>query len=439
MKTPHISLGHALEALPEIDDLEGLRSVLQQLARDPAESAGSDDSVYRPMDRREVEVGVLPDRVPEIVDRVRTRLERTVGATTESLVALARGEETEAARRMIEAGEAEETAWRLEEAERFYAKALEMARRPKDRGAESLALRRLGRVARQRGKLVLGKRYYREAYLVSEAQQDSASMATSALGLGNVHVDCGEWGEAHRWYEIGLWRHGERPSAEYLHFCNGLSVVERRLGHFEESGAWILAGEAAADELGDVEAKNYLEHGRARLLLARGDRQGGVRLLRELLAGDLDDVARISSLINLAEALIDDGTYREAWTALRSAEALALRHRVLRLLPAVYETLGKLAAARRDLDGFVFFEQALDLVRELRLPATRFAEIQLAYGRFDAAVGHRPSAAARFELAIEVYRETGAAPDLTEAGQALKDLGSESIGRSDPAAAHRDE
>jgi tetratricopeptide (TPR) repeat protein len=412
----------ALDALPELDDLAPLREALLDASRQDAGEAWAGSRAYTTVGRRLADPAAVEARIPEIAERLRERTERILTHVVSSLRAVEGGDFLAAARELVAAGELEEGAWRLEEARRYYGKALELGRKPRDRKGEGLALRRLARVARTSGDLPEALRLYRTSYEVSEAARDEAGEVLGCLGVGNVYVDQGEWRKAREWYLRGVERRGVGASAEFLHLCNALSVVERRLGRFDAAEEWLRRGEAEAERTADAAARVYLRHGRAKLHLARGEAAEAERVLREMLEGETDAVARISALINLADPLQMQGRLDDAEDVLREAEALALQLRAVRLLPHVYEQLGKLAGARGDAEGFLFFEQALDLIREHRLPVAQHATLQHAYGAFEAGLGSADAALARFRIARDQFRSIGAAVEARAVAADMKAL-----------------
>lgn len=427
MRPRRLRMEQALDALPELDDLAPLREALLDASRLDAGEAWAGSRAHATVGRRVADPAAVDVRIPEIAERIRERTEQIMTRVVGSLRALERGDLAGASRELIAAGEIEEAASRLDEAERYYRKALELGRKPRDRRGEGLALRRLGRIARSRGELPEALRRYHASFEVSEAARDTPGVVAGCLGIGNAYVDQGEWHKAREWYLQGVESLADRPLPELLHLCNALSVVERRLGRFEASEAWLARGEAEAERIEDAGAKAYLRHGRAKLHLARGEVSEAERVLRELLEQDTDPLARLSSLINLAEPLQLQGRLEEAEAVLRDAEALALRVRAVRHLPHVYEQLGNLAAARLDPDGFLFFEQALDLVREHRLPIAQHATLQHAYGAFEAALGSKDAALARYRIARDQYRSIGATVEARAVAADMKQV-SESAG-----------
>ena len=408
-----LRIEQALDSLPELEELAPLREALIDSARTELDEAWAASSVYSTVGRRVAQPALVEEMLPEIVERLRVRTEKVLRHAVAAVAALEAGDLAAAASALIAAGEIEEGAWRLDQAHGYYLKAAELGRKPRDRRGEALALTRLGRIARTRGELAEALRLYREGFDLCEAARDVAGMVVACTGIGNVYVDQGNWAEAGSWYRRGMEHVRDRSSSEFLHLCNALSVIERRLGRLAESEEWLDLGERESSRAQDSPARGYLLHGRARLHLARGEVREAEALLRWMVEEEADPVARISGLTNLAEPLLLQGSTEEAEGVLREAEDLALRYRAVGHLAYVYEQMGNVARARKDPEGFIFFEQALDLVRHHRLPLAQQAGIQQAYGRFEGATGATESALARLSIARKCYRGIGAEVEAT--------------------------
>lgn len=429
MKRHPLKLDHALLALPDLHALAPLREALIGTSRVDPEWAGTGSAPYAMLGQRRVSLDDLEAAVPDLVEAVRKRAESSFRHVLRAMRALESGDAAGAAGELIRAGEVAEAVRAFEEAERFYERAVQLGRKPRDRKMEGLAWRRLARVARARGEWRRAQEEYGHSLEVATAMRDAAGIVLGYQGIGNVLVDQGRWAEARAWYLRAVEALPDAPSADLLHLCNALSVVERRLGDLEASERWLLRGEAAAKEVADEAAVSYLEHGRARLLMARKDWTGAEELLQRTLSRALDPAARTSALLNLAEPVQEQGRLREAERLVREAEELAIRNRVTPYLPYVYRALGELALRRRDGEGFLFFEQALSAIRDAQLPAAEEAAALVHYARFEAALGQREPAVARLEIACDLYRAVGADVELREAEAELRALTSGEAGQ----------
>src|SRR3954465_9850980 len=147
--TRPLKIDHALKALPEVDDLGGLREALIGVSREDRGQAWSAAAAYATLDGRLADTAALEARIAALADEARQRVDAVMRHSLAALRALESGDEAAAARALVAAGEVEEEAGRVDEAESFFRQALALGRRPRDRSAEGLALRRLGRVARE--------------------------------------------------------------------------------------------------------------------------------------------------------------------------------------------------------------------------------------------------------------------------------------------------
>jgi tetratricopeptide (TPR) repeat protein len=223
----------AMELLPETDDLIPLRGALVGAARPDGSLAWAGSEAYATLDTRVLDADALEAALPDVLESVRARTEAVYGRVVVALRAAAAGDEAAAARALVEAGEAEEDAGRLDAAEEFYQRAARLGRRPRDRGVEGLALRRLARVARARGRLVESLRDYQRGFHLAEAMGDRGGAVVACQGMGNVLLDQGRWSDAERWYLLGLERVGEEPTRERWQLEVNLSLATRRAGRLE--------------------------------------------------------------------------------------------------------------------------------------------------------------------------------------------------------------
>ncbi|HET8654432.1 MAG TPA: tetratricopeptide repeat protein [Longimicrobiaceae bacterium] len=415
----------ALSLLPDLEDLLPLRAALAAGSRPDETRAWAASAAYATLDTRLVDAAALAARVPELVEETRARVEAVYRAVAEAVAAAARGDDAGAARALVAAGEAEEAAGRLDAAEEYFERAREQGRRPRDRSAEGLALRRLGRVARARGELERALELYRAGYEVAEAQRDHDGLVVACQGLGNVYMERGAWEAAGEWYERGLRLVGAGASRELWQLESNLSAATRRAGRLEESAAWLARAEATLAASGDTEGAAYVLNARGLLRAARGDLQGAEEDYRQALAAADTATQRVPVLNNLAECLLLRGRAADAVEALRVAERDALSHHLLHRLIHVYRGLGEVARQRGDEDGFVFFEQALELCATPDRSRLEWAITQEEYGRFEAAMGRREEARARLALALEIYLELDTPVEAARARDALAALPAE--------------
>ncbi|HKP74273.1 MAG TPA: tetratricopeptide repeat protein, partial [Longimicrobiaceae bacterium] len=97
-------------------------------------------------------------------------------------------------------------------------------------------------------------------------------------------------------------------------------------------------------------------------------------------------------------------------------------HRMIPDLVSVYGLLGGIARSRCDEEGFVFYEQALNVCHERGLPRKDEAAVLHGYGMLHAACGRPAEARAYLEAAREIYNALGFAPELARVDRDLASL-----------------
>jgi len=109
----------------------------------------------------------------------------------------------------------------------------------------------------------------------------------------------------------------------------------------------------------------------------------------------------------LAELYLDLGRTLDAEDEARCAEDIATAHHLPATLARVYMIMGKLRGKQRDENGFVFFEQAIELCRTGD-PARRLeADVYAEYAHFRMTMGDRIEAQAYLERARELLEPFG--------------------------------
>lgn len=413
MKRRALQVEQALDLLPDMDDMLPLREALIGASVPRGDKAWAGSEGYGLLDTRIADSAALEEVLPALLARIHERTETVLRAVVAALKAAENGDLADAARSLVAAGEAEEAAGRFKAAEQLYGRAAEVGRRPRDRQPEGLALRRLGRVARLQGELQKSLALYTRAYEIAEAQRDEEGMIVACQGLGNVLVEQGRWGEAESWYLRGLERiEAEQPSRHLWQFQTNLSAATRRAGRHEESARWLAGARRTVEAIGDPAGLTYVLNAEGLLKAATNNPAGAEEAYAQALTRAESGAEAARILANLSEVLVQQGKIGEAEHTLRKLEQIALAQGLLLSLLYAYRGLGEVAGARRDEDGFIFYEQALELCREQRLPQFESAVTQREYGKFEALFGKSQSAVARFREAASLFAQMGAELDL---------------------------
>jgi tetratricopeptide (TPR) repeat protein len=275
-------------------------------------------------------------------------------------------------------------------------------------------MRRLGRVAKRRGRLGEALEWYRRGFEIADAQRDREGMVVACQGVGNVLVDQGRWAAAGEWYQRGLEIYRpELPARLLWQLHLNLSIVARRTGDLEASRRWLDRARETVEASGDQEAMVYVRNAEGLTRVAAGDLVGAERAYQEAMSAGGGPASRATVLINLAECLVSLGRIGESERVARELERLVVVNRLLPFLPHVYRGLGAVTRERRDEEGFLFYEQALALTPEADEGlAFERALTQEEYGRFEARLGRLGAAAARLEEAGALLRRLGAEAEL---------------------------
>ena len=420
MNPRSLRVGQALDLLPDLAEMQPLREALVVgSVEDPSRRwAGSE--AYRTLEARITDLDSLEARLPDLVRLHAEGVERIWGAVLRATRAVEANRLSDAARALVEAGEAEESAGRLEAAEAFYERAREVGRRPRDRAAEGLALRRLGRIAKARGDLRAGIERYLHGFEIADAEGDTTGAVVACQGLGNCYVDEGNWSEAERWYRLGLDRVGQQPSVERWQLESNLSIVARRAGRMDEAVAWLIDARKTAAVSGPPASQVYLSNAEGMLLVEMGRLAEAETAYRAALDAATTPAEEATVLINLGECLLLQGRNEESVETVRRLERLAIANGLDAYLIHVYLGLGAAAREAGDPDAIVFYEQALDLSRQA--PRADRALVLREYARHDARQGAVEAAAARLREAAALYEAGGSTAEREAVERELREL-----------------
>jgi tetratricopeptide (TPR) repeat protein len=198
-----------------------------------------------------------------------------------------------------------------------------------------------------------------------------------------------------------------REGPETWHAQLNIHIVLRSAGSLDESLVWLQTASDSAEKLGDETAAQFLENAWGQLRMASGAFSEAESHLRAGLSAAMDARARVTIRLNLAEALLAQDRTLEATEEAREAEREAIASGIVPKLPEVYRVLGRIVSAEDNPDAFVFFERALDIVRERRLPALEEALTLQAYAESEARRGEEDSARELRERMTQQYRALG--------------------------------
>jgi hypothetical protein len=396
----------ALHLVPRLESLAPLRALLLTASSPDRQRAWASSEPYLTVGKRGIAPAELQERLSRVVDGVARHLTWQFEAALAALDRFHRGRAPEAVAELLAAGQREERRGQIAAARAWYATALDLAEGLADRRPEITALLACGGTDRRSGAFPEAARKYQRSLALAEAEIDNASVLEACLALGELAVTAGNPDGARAWYTRALRQaQADDHRARIGRVLRQLAALALRVDDVGEAPALLRRARECFrpdDDAADL----------ARLLQVQG-------LLHELLA---DDAAvadcrealmwalraanvpetEISIRLQLARLLLARGRSLEAEDELRRAEQRALSGGHWASLVHVYLALGDARTRALDENGFVFFEQALELCRSIECASLLEAEAYRAYGAFREALGDDAAARAYAERAAEI-------------------------------------
>jgi tetratricopeptide (TPR) repeat protein len=411
---PRLLVERALALVPESDDFLALADVIIGTSRLDHEKMWARSGGYSTLSKRVVQMSEIREKIPAIIQRSAEHRQQLYGLIIDAIEAHQSGERVKGVQLLIGAGELEENEQRLDKAEAIYRLALEAAQDLRDKRPQILVLRLLGRVARNTARFDEAWSWYERSYHLAADEMDAVGQVNACQGLGSICGLRGQRAMERAWFDRGITlARGLDDSAVLWRLYISLSIPARQSGNLDEAERML---DKALPYIADGEApsaKAYWYNSKGLILQERGDYGSAQRCYQEGLLGSPDAFTEIALHINLGHALLKQNRLFEAEECARKAEELAIRSHLVTDLVDIYDLLGELAQARGDEDGFVFYEQALEICRERALPDVKAAAIYYGYGRLHRSCGREKEGLAYLERARIIYAELGLIPELS--------------------------
>jgi tetratricopeptide (TPR) repeat protein len=422
---PHLRVEQALRLLPDVDGLAPLRAFVVSLstARTPGAWAGGEPN--RTIGKRSLDPADLRARVPQVVARVTGQVTALYDAAVDALECERRGDLSKAVRALVRAGKCEEQGARYSQAHAWYRQALGIAEQLRDRQPEMEALCHIGHLEATRGYLDEGARAFQRSLALAEAEADHENAAGACRGLGDVLFAQSQWLGAEAWYARGL-QYAKDNRAVIGALTLGLGEAALRRGHLATAADRLAQALDAFETLGDTD-------GVIRALLARGALAATQGRAADVLASYREALSRLpvaggdpalelAVRLRLAELYLDAGRLPDAEDEARRAEELAIAHQLARPLARVYIVMGRMRGRQGDENGFVFFEQAIELCRSGEPTPRLEADVYREYARFRTTMGDRHEARAYLERARDLLEPFADEVALERIDQELRQL-----------------
>jgi tetratricopeptide (TPR) repeat protein len=436
MSSSRLRVERALALIPDLEELLPFTDALIGTSHPDAEKRWARSGAYATLGMRVVDPARLAEMVPRLAERMRERTERLFALVLEAVQQQEAGNPGGAAEVLVRAGEAEEEERQLQKAEKFYSLALEIARDLRGKGPQILALRRLGRVTRTAGRLDESWGWYQQSYTLSVDQMDLTGQIIACQGLGNLSDDRGERVVAQEWYERGLALAAgmDDPQLTWPFYSN-LSVMAVLRGDFTEADALLAQARTCFESIGSPALMFFWYNNRGLIRLESGSPAEAEETFRDALALGPDALWEITIRGNLGQALLRQGRLFEAEEEARRAEEMAILHRYIPQLVDVYRLFGDISRERCDEEGFVFFEQALEVCRERGLPPVHAAGVYHGYGLLYRSCDRPAEALAYLDQARAIYARLGLARELSRVEADLPRVDADLPRVEEPAAA----
>jgi tetratricopeptide (TPR) repeat protein len=416
LPSAEVTLDRLLGALPELGDIAALRQALLRASVPDAARAWSRSSAYATMDKRVLNSEVLRDIVANAAQAEHERIDALYDALGAVLESVAQMDESGAALRLIEIGEAAESDENLQSAVTYFEAAARLGAALTDAKPRILALRHLGRAHLGLGDMETAAAFYRTSLEQAVAAGEIELQVICLTGLGNTLSYQGDWNGAIAQYEAALMLCGSEYPRRRGQLGVNLASMHRERGELTQSAHFITAAsECWADMTAEDHAAWY--NNRGLLALAAREFEAAETNFRQGLETAASDFTRAMILDNLAELCIQRDELADAETFARAAEERAVGAGSPRALAEIYTRLGKIFRLRADLNGVTFFEKALEICRGRRYPLTE-ANAYLEYGLFRRTLGDTEEARSYLERARQLCADIGAA-QLERAAQDL--------------------
>ncbi|HWC72594.1 MAG TPA: tetratricopeptide repeat protein [Gemmatimonadales bacterium] len=422
---PPLRVEQALRLLPDVDELAPLRGFVVSLSSSRGPEGWMAAEPNRTIGKRTLDPSALRARVPQVLSHVTGRVAALYDAAVAALESEQSGDLSQAVRALVRAGEYEEQGVRYAQAHAWYRQALGIAEQLRDRQPEMEALCHLGRLEATRGYLDEGARAFQRSLALAEAESDNEHAAGACKGLGDVLFAQSQWLGAEAWYTRGL-QYAKSNRAATASLALGLGETALRRGQLADAAGHLQRALELFETVNDCA-------GVIRTLLARGTLEAVQGRTAEVLASyrdalnrlpvaSADPVLELAVRLRLAELYLDLGRLPDSENELRRAEDIAITHQLPRSLAWVYVLMGRLRGRQGDENGFVFFEQAIELCRSGE-PARRLeADVYREYATFRTAMGDRHEARAYLERARELLEPFGDEVALERIDQDLRQL-----------------
>jgi tetratricopeptide (TPR) repeat protein len=419
------TLESILRLLPEVEELEELRTAIVRVAvPDPAMEWSRSGSLST-VDKRLVE----PDRLAAAIDEAEHAFNDSAARLFAAYRSIARaidaGAHEDVVAELVALGEQKEQAGLFRSARRYLETAVTVSLPLPEKGPQVLALRRLGRVCRAAGELNEAIRHYDRSGELARDARDVKGQVIARIGAGHALALQGRWADAEQTHldALGILADADDDAnqLERGQIYNNLGYFTARQDQLDEAEGWLARASEVWAEISSPADVGVCHHTLALVRKKKHDWAGAIRHYQTALEVPLPAALRAGISIDAADAAMQDGDEAGAERWGRMAEEEAISARSAYFLGRVYQVRGNLArAADRD-DGFTFYEKALEIARDRGLRLLE-GETLMDYAQLRARMGETDEARSYLERAAEIFAEAGAMIERERAGTLLATL-----------------
>lgn len=425
MNRSEATVEELLGLLPDLDDLEVLRLRLVGAAVRNSEKEWESSSTITTIDKRIIS----PDAVEAAVNEAERVVHEYVSTLHAGLTPFFRsffqGQDGDASMHLVALGEELEERGRLLGARRCYRAALTVSLPLTDKGPQLLALRRIGRVSLKVGDLQEAGSYYERSAEMARDSGDLLAEVVARTGFGNARLWQGRWSEAEDCYREALsLADAAGPGTLALErgqIYNNLGNVTARGRRLDEAEVWFESALRTWDTFDSPVDLGICLHNHAQLREAQGRREEAGSDYEAALSLPIPSWLRAAIATDFAAWWLGEGHISQAEEWGRVAEENAIATGSPYALGAVYLGRGRIALARGEADGFIFFEKALEIAR-MKGYLNLEGETLVDYAALRAQNDGAEEATAYLERACEILRGLGAVGELERAQAALEEL-----------------
>jgi tetratricopeptide (TPR) repeat protein len=334
-------------------------------------------------------------------------------AYVHAIASIEGGSPAEAVDDLLRAGRSEESIGRVSRACEWYMSALRLAEGLRDRRPESAAQLALARVNLRIGLTDDAARAYTRSLNLAEADGDWGAEIRACAGLAQVETVRGLDGAAIAWYMRAIQR-AEATNDESRIGSLRISLARsfHRARKFDAGLAELREARASFEDLGGTRDIVRALCIQGEIERDRNQFEESAATYREALAWAYGTDGKDSLVVRVRLGMANLQRRLERWGEaemnLREAERFAVAGGHVGWLVQIYTDLGSLRGMLSDGDAFIFFEQALELLRTLSVSPMFEARIYIAYGAFKDHIGQSAEARAYFDRAHQLLSTVGA-------------------------------